>query len=226
MTIDAKLRALSFAQLAPLVPRPPRIMAELGALLSGGDLADVTFTAPDGTSCPAHATILGLRSTTLRALLFGPMAQALPSVRSPPLHAVPGGMDAATFRAVLQFLYTDDEPAADVASLRSLLAAADFLDVARLRDICEAGLHAALAPDNAVAALKLATTLSCRFLRDAALRYTAANAVAVMSSADWPTVSPELAGDVMHTMAVGEPPFEARAQPATGPGAAGAGEGR
>jgi hypothetical protein len=210
MTVRATLRALSFAQLKPVEPRPPMMNAGLGAVLSGGDLADVTFRAPDGEDLPAHATILGLRSTTLRALLLGPMAQALPSVRSPPVHAIPGGMDAATFRSVLRFLYTDDEPDSDVAGMRTLLAAADYLDVPRLREVCLACLHAALAPDNAVATLAVATTLACAsLLRDAALRYIAANVQAVMS-ADWSSLSPELTADVLHTLATGEPPYMAR----------------
>lgn len=188
---------------------------ELAAARLSGDCADVRFTASDGECFPAHACILALRSSTLRALLVGPLAKRQPCMQSPPEFAVPGDIAAGTFRTVLHFLYTDelrDADALDVPALRSLLAAVDFLDVPRLRDICEARLHAALAPDNAVAALKLATALSCLSLRDAALRFIAANVQAVMS-ADWASLPPELVADITHTLAVGEPPCVARTPP-------------
>jgi hypothetical protein len=102
-----------------------------------------------------------------------------------------------------------------VAATRAQLAAADYLNVPRLREVCLARLHLTLAPDNAVAALRLAHMLSCEALRDAALRFIAANAHTVMRSADWSSLPPGLAADVMHTVAVGEPPcIAAEAAPA------------
>ena len=212
VTLTAFLRARSFAQVVPVVPRPPMLSAGLAAALSSGDLADVKFKAPDGSIFSAHAFILGLSSSTLRALLVGPMAQQKPCIGSPPLHAVPGELESGTFKAVLHFLYTEGLPAGtedDLARMRALLSAADYLDLPRLHEVCVARLHAAMAPDNAVETLKVATKVACASLRDATLRYTAAHAQAVLSSADWSSLSPEIAADVMHTMAVGEPPFMA-----------------
>lgn len=227
VTITALMRARSFGELALHMAPAQRFQSKLPEALSSGDLADVMFKASDGEVFAAHAVILGLSSSIFRALLIGPMAQQPPCIRSPPQHAVPGGLDSDTFRAVLHFMYNATLPAGfgdDKAHMRALLAAADYLDLSCLRETCERRLIRDLAPDNVVEALKLATKLSCALMRDFALRYTAANAHAVMSSADWSSLPPELAADVMHTLAVGEPPFMTHAQPAAGAGAVRAGE--
>ena len=226
MTIAVTLRARSFAELKPPEPRLPTLANEIAASFVSCNFADVVFRG-SGKGFRVHSYLLALRSSTLRALLFGPMAQQLPSVRSPPVYDIPGGISAVVFRLVLAFIYTDVTMPSDkhcayfaqyamqhLDGTRELLRAADYLDLPRLRDVMQAQLHSALAPDNAVATLQVAVQLSCHALRDATLRYIAANAQAVVRTPDWATLPPQLVADVMHTITVGEPPAAADEVPA------------
>jgi hypothetical protein len=179
----------------------------------------VVFKVDDGgESIAAHSFVLALRSSTLRASLFGPLAATGAASASQPRELViPGGIGAKAFRRVVWFIYHDALPRhlngspLGVSKLHDLLHAADYLDVPRLRELCAAELHTRLAPDNAVATLKLAHALSCRPLLEASMRFIAADASAVMRAPGWAELSQEqeLMQAVFSTIATGEPPVRA-----------------
>jgi len=234
MVFTAVLRGRSYAQVSVASPSAPSLANLIAASLPApgaelDDSVDVVFKAADGELIGAHSYILALQSSTLRASLRGPLAAAgahrAASTSRPRELDVPEGISAATFRRVLQFMYHDVLPAAadaplSTADLQALLHAADYLDVARLRQLCAAELHTRLAPDNAVETLKLAHAVSCAPLLDAALRYIAANAPAVMRAPGWAELAHEveLMQAVLSTMATGEPPVKI-AVPLQGQGA-------
>jgi hypothetical protein len=224
LVLSISLRSRSFAEVLMPAPRSPLLptliaaaLPVAGAALGGG--VDVVFKAASGERVGAHSLILALRSSTLRASLWGPLAASAPSVLQPRELDMPAGMDAAVLRRVLAFMYTDELPQLEglpLTEVHALLHAADFLDISRLREICAAELHKRLAPDNAVATLKLAHAVSCAPLLDTALRYIAANAPAVMCAPDWAELSQKqaLLQAVLATMATGEPPVLIEVAPA------------
>ena len=227
MVISITLRSRSFSELAAPVVLTPALPALIAKTLpaSGSELADgvdVVFNAA-GERVGAHSYILSLRSSTLRASLWGPLAgSGAPSISQPRELDIPEGIDTATFKRVLAFMYTDAVPDLEmpgflVSSIYALLHAADYLDVPRLRAVCAAELRKRLAPGNAVATLKLAHAMTCTPLLDATLRYIAANAPAVMRAPGWAELSlePGLMQAVVSTMATGKPPAKVP-EPAAG----------
>ena len=221
MVMSVTMRSRSYAELSvPAAPEPSLVSQMAAALPAPGaalaDGVDVMFKAADGQRISAHSFVLALRSSTLRASLWGPLAASHRPQRAAQHREldVPGGLDAAAFRRVVSFMYTDalpdfeGPPAMVTADLHALLHAADYLDVQRLRTGCAAELHKRLAADNAVDTLKLAHALSCGPLLDAALRFIAANAPVVMRTPSWVELDhePGLKDAVLATLATGEPP--------------------
>jgi speckle-type POZ protein len=227
-TVTAALRLPGFeARTNPIAVPAPSLSAGLSALLASGKDADVTLLC-GAERLAAHRLVLCMRSPVFAAQLDdGPLqvdASAVP---------VPPEITPHTLRRLLHFLYTDELEPASPEEATHLLNAADHYAVPRLFAICERTLCAALCVDNAAETLTLADQHSATALKDAALRFVAANAVAVMASAGWAhlvTARPPLVLETMHTMATGAPPLPpARSAPAggaggdAGAGAAGAG---
>ena len=226
LVISGTLRSRCFSDLAVPERRAPSLPALIAAAQpsSGSELsngADLVFKAA-GERIGAHSLIVALRSSTLRASLWGPLAASgAPSVSQPRELDIPEGVDTATFKRVLAFMYTDvvpgcEMPGLSVSEFHALLHAADYLDVPDLREVCHAEVHKRLAPENAVATLKMAHALSCAPLLDATLRYIAANAPAVMRAPGWAELmlEPGLLQAAMSTMANGEPPSVVAEPPA------------
>jgi speckle-type POZ protein len=114
------------------VPQPQPLRSDLhqhlGELLQSKDGADVTFRV-SGESFAAHRVILAARSPVFKAEFFGGMKErssAYVEIRD---------IDAAVFRSMLHFIYTDmapeldgaqdQEPEAAAAMAQHLLVAAD-----------------------------------------------------------------------------------------------------
>jgi speckle-type POZ protein len=108
------------------VPPPSDLHQHLGELLQTSDGADVTFRV-SGESFAAHKIFLAARSPVFKAEFFGGMQEgssASVEIRD---------MEAAVFRAMLHFIYTDmapeldgdQEPEAAAAMAQHLLVAAD-----------------------------------------------------------------------------------------------------
>ncbi len=209
LTVKITLRLNAFEERANPIPLPaPALGADFGALLESGEDTDVTLVC-GGERLAAHALVLRARSPVLAAQLSdGPLradADAVPVLPEITPH---------TLRRLLHFLYTDELEPASAEEASHLLNAADHYDVPRLFAICERMLHHALSADNAAMTLTLADQHSATGLKDAALRFVAANAAAVISTTDWAqlvTARPTLVNDALHTVVTGSPPRPARA---------------
>lgn len=220
LTITVTLRGRSYAELTvPELPEPSLVAEVAAALPAAGaappDGADVVFAA-SGERVWAHSFVLATRSLTLRAALWGPLSHRHAGAAGAPLYReleLPGGVDVSTFRRVLQFMYTDSfpdfatSPLSD-AEISALLQSSDYLGVEHLKVFCMAELQKRLTVDNAVATLQLAHALLCLPLKDAVLRFIAADAHAVMRSPSWAELAQDqaLLQAVMTTLATGEPP--------------------
>jgi speckle-type POZ protein len=131
-------------EVATTVPVPASDLHQhLGELFRSGTGSDVTFLV-SGESFVAHRNILAARSPVLMAEFFGHMME------TSALQVVIEDMEAAVFKAMLHFIYTDTVPELDqeldaVATMaQHLLAAADRYGLHRLKVICESGKSIAI----------------------------------------------------------------------------------
>ncbi|CAO2192168.1 unnamed protein product [Urochloa humidicola] len=155
------------------IPVPaPDIGKHFGALLDSMDGADVSFTI-DGETFRAHRAVLAARSPVFKAELLGSMAEAtMPNIT---LHDIA----PATFRIMLQFLYTDALPAdselGDSPSemMKHLLAAADRYALDRLKLICARKLWEDVSVDSVAATLSFTEMHSCLELKNKCISFFA-----------------------------------------------------
>ncbi|PWZ52078.1 BTB/POZ and MATH domain-containing protein 1 [Zea mays] len=141
----------------PLDLPPSNIGSHLGLLLDSTASSDVTFVV-DGERFAAHRAVLAARSPVFNAQLFGSMADA--TMTSIPLH----GISAATFRAMLRFMYTDACPE-EADDYSDLLAAADRFDLDRLKLLCARKLWNNVSEDTVAVTLICAETYNCPQLK-------------------------------------------------------------
>ncbi|TVU04986.1 hypothetical protein EJB05_48133, partial [Eragrostis curvula] len=150
-----------------LIAVPPSdIGGDLGSLLDRGDGSDVSFVIGEETF-PAHRAMLAARSPVFRAQLHGSMADAtMPCIT---LHDI----NAATFKAMLRFIYTDDLPAdhelnaldSPAEMLHDLLVVADRYALDRLKLLCASKIWDGVSIDNVGDTLCLAETHNCPELK-------------------------------------------------------------
>ncbi|XBI11863.1 hypothetical protein VPH35_138832 [Triticum aestivum] len=140
----------------------------LAELLRSGTGADVTFLVA-GESFAAHKAILAARSPVLMAEFFGQMKERSSH------DAEVKDMEAAVFKAMLHFVYTDtvpelaDETTETVTVMtQHLLAAADRYGLDRLKLICEDRLSGGISVDTAATTLALAEQHDCSLLKASA----------------------------------------------------------
>ncbi|CAO2201075.1 unnamed protein product [Urochloa humidicola] len=170
---------------APRIDVPPSDMLEqLGEVLETGKGADVTFSV-EGDLFPAHKVILAMRSPVFKAELYGEMKE-----NGAAQVIVIDDMGAATFRALLRYIYTDALPAVITSSgdnqdeedndddgeddgirVWELLTAADRYDVQRLKLICERILCQRLHVVNVADTLALADQHHCHTLKDGCIEF-------------------------------------------------------
>ncbi|XP_044431220.1 BTB/POZ and MATH domain-containing protein 1-like [Triticum aestivum] len=150
----------------PVVPSSG-LYHHLGELLRSGTAADVEFIV-SGESLVAHKNILAARSPVLMSEFFGHMREASSRV------VVIEDMEAAAFKAMLHFIYTDTVPAeldghgedeAATSMAQHLLVAADRYGLDSLKLICVNKLFSCITADTAVAILVLADQHNCSQLK-------------------------------------------------------------
>jgi speckle-type POZ protein len=193
------------ARLSPtFAAPPPRLAADLGALLASGAGADVTLLCSDGERLGAHSALLCARSPVFAAQLReGPLQADASAVPVPP------EITPQTLRRLLHFVYTDELEPASHEEATHLLNAADHYGVSRLFAVCERALCGALSVDNAAETLTLADQHGATRLKEEALRFVAKNALAVMATPGWAHLQssrPALITEALHTLAAGAPP--------------------
>ncbi|CAN6200835.1 unnamed protein product [Urochloa humidicola] len=155
---------------------------DLGELLQKGTGSDVTLVV-SGEFFTAHKAILASRSPVFMAEFFGHMKEK----RSPRVEIK--GMEAAVFRAMLHFIYTDSVPELEqpeedgTAIAQHLLVAADMYGIDRLKLICEDKLYDdGINVDTASTILALAEQHGCSHLKAKCIGLIAANLEAAMAT--------------------------------------------
>jgi speckle-type POZ protein len=155
------------------IPVPPSdIGIHLGSLLDRTDGTDMSFTI-DGETFRAHRAVLAARSPVFRAELFGSMAEA--AMTSITLHEIA----PATFKVMLQFIYTDALPREDELGdssteiLQDLLAAADRYALDRLKLMCAQKLWDKVSADTVATILACAETYNCPELKSKCIDFLA-----------------------------------------------------
>jgi speckle-type POZ protein len=128
-----------------------------------------------------------------RAPILADMAEAVPSGSDIPID----GVDPAMFRALLQFIYTDELPMTVnlEADARTLLEVADQFGCSCLKLLAESEVvKAGIKVENAAELLLFADAHCCALLREAAFDYCVAHPSAVRASGGWTQLkkSPEL----------------------------------
>jgi speckle-type POZ protein len=156
-----------------LIPVPPSdIVKHLGILLDTADGTDVAFTV-DGETFHAHRAVLAARSPVFRAELLGSMAEA--TMTHINLHDI----TPATFKVMLQFMYTDSLPGDDelgdapTEMLEHLLAAADRYALDRLKLLCAQKLWDIVSVDTMATTLACAEMYSCLELKQRCIGFFA-----------------------------------------------------
>lgn len=157
------------------IPVPPSdIGKHLGALLDSTDGVDVSFIV-DGETFHAHRAVLAARSPVFRVELLGSMAEA--TMSSITLHDIA----PATFRVMLQFMYTDALPGDDELGdspnemFKHLLAAADRYALDRLKIICAQRLWDNVSVDTVGDALACAEIYNCPELKSKCIEFVVAD---------------------------------------------------
>ncbi|TVU08489.1 hypothetical protein EJB05_41894, partial [Eragrostis curvula] len=166
ITVLKDLKHVTFpSQEEERLPVPPSDMHQhFGELLQSQTGADVTFTV-SGESFAAHKLVLAARSPVFKVEFFGNMEE-----RSSKLVQIED-MEAAVFKAMLHFIYTDkvpeleEEPEAAATMAQHLLAAADRYGLDRLKLICEGKLTFGINVDTAATTLALAEQHNCSLLK-------------------------------------------------------------
>ncbi|KAF8646566.1 hypothetical protein HU200_065788 [Digitaria exilis] len=157
------------------VPVPPsNIGKHIGTLLDGTDGKDVSFLV-DGETFRAHRAVLAARSPVFQAELLGSMAEAaMPCIT---LHDI----SPATFKAMLQFIYTDVLPedhdlGGDPAEMfELLLVAADRFALDRLKLLCAQKLWENVSLDTVGDVLACAEIYNCPELKNKCIEFVVAD---------------------------------------------------
>jgi speckle-type POZ protein len=166
---DDSFKVMCDIALSKFVAVPPSDMRhQYGELLSSGKGADVMFEV-GGETFSAHRCVLAARSSVFMAELFGPMKEHTAArVRI-------DDMDARVFRAMLDFIYTDELPEIDdeeaMEMTQHLLVAADRYDLERLKLICENNLCNYINTKTAASMLTICEQHACYGLRKACFKF-------------------------------------------------------
>ncbi|XP_048540107.1 BTB/POZ and MATH domain-containing protein 1-like [Triticum urartu] len=164
ITVLEELPVATFPPMDVHVTVPPsNLRQNLLELLRRGTGADVLFLV-SGESFAAHRNILASRSAVFMAEFFGGMKKCSQVVEVK-------DMEAAVFKAMLHFIYTDEAPELDqekgavTAMAQHLLAAADRYALDRLKLICQVKLSRGISVHTAATTLASAEQHNCSQLK-------------------------------------------------------------
>jgi speckle-type POZ protein len=174
---------------------------DLGELLGKATGSDVVLVV-SGETFAAHKAILASRSPVFMAQFFGPMKET----RSERVEIM--DMEAAVFRAMLRFIYTDMVPELErqedgVVIAQHLLAAADRYGLDRLKSMCEDKLCDGTRVETAATTLALAEQHGCPKLKARCVEFIAANLDDVMATEGYKhlmTSSPLVLNDLLRAV--------------------------
>ncbi|CAN6293700.1 unnamed protein product [Urochloa humidicola] len=155
------------------IPVPPSNIAwHLEQLLVSEQGADVMFLVEGTTVVHAHKLFLAARSPVLY--------EVATSVASMDSQIRIDGIKAAVFKAVLNFIYTDELPSSgalrdDMGMAGDMLAAAGRYHLERLKAVCQNILAESISTENALNMLKIADQLRCQELKDYCMDYVSSS---------------------------------------------------
>ncbi|CAL5067757.1 unnamed protein product [Urochloa decumbens] len=175
LTVECSITVFRERGLEGAIPVPASdLPRHLGELLRSEAGADVTFAVSSGESFAAHKGVLAVRSPVFMAEFFGHMKEKdaqVVEIRD---------MDAAVFRAMLGFIYTDAVPELDdkapeaaVTLVQHLLVAADVYGLDRLKVMCERRLALGLDVGTVALTLALAEQHNCSRLKAKCIEFIA-----------------------------------------------------
>ena len=157
-----------------VIPVPlSNIGKHMGTLLDSMDGMDVSFVI-GGETFHAHRFVLAARSPVFKAELFGSMVEAT-TMTPITLHEIA----PATFKLMLQFMYTDALPGDEelgntpIKTLWDLLAAADRYALDRLKLLCAQKLWEDVSVDTVASTLACAKMYNCPELKDMCIDFFA-----------------------------------------------------
>ncbi|XP_030534640.1 BTB/POZ and MATH domain-containing protein 3-like [Rhodamnia argentea] len=158
-----------------VVVPPSDIGQGLKALLDSSLGTDIDFVVGDQIF-KAHKVILAARSSVFRAQFFGPISGG--DIKK----LVVEGVDPSIFKAMLEYIYTDQFPdigkiagstshPASTNVVMHLTAAADYYCLDRLRLLCESKLSKHITVDTVVNIIALADRYQLHKLKGACLEF-------------------------------------------------------
>ncbi|KAJ0172786.1 hypothetical protein K1T71_011925 [Dendrolimus kikuchii] len=132
-------------------------------LLSNGLFSDVMMKSGEGTEYKVHKAVLASRSAVLKAHFEHNTTECITNIVESPL-------ESEVLNEVLTFIYSDKAPKVDEIP-EKLLAAADYYQLSRLKNLCEEALHKKLTVENAIETLQLADLHSANTLKQLTLEF-------------------------------------------------------
>ncbi|GLC40320.1 hypothetical protein PLESTB_001597800 [Pleodorina starrii] len=182
---------------------PPCLGADLSGLLQRGEGTDVTLVV-EGEEFKAHKFLLQARSKFFHSLLNNSMREGLEG------RAVVHGIKAPVFKALLHYVYTDNLPdGMDDGNLETemaqhLLAAADQMQLERLRRVCERRLVETVEVESVADTLALADGNHSEELKKVCLDFVGRHLAAVMKTEGYShmvAANPGLQAEILSTVA-------------------------
>ncbi|XP_020264323.1 BTB/POZ domain-containing protein At1g55760 [Asparagus officinalis] len=140
-------------------------LTSLALMLSDAVLADITITASDGGSIPAHRAVLATRSPVFRSMFSHDLKEKSLST----VHISDMSFDAC--RAFLNYIYGDFQAKEFLAHRLALLSAADKYSIDDLKEACHDSLSEDIDAKNVLERLQTAHLYGLSKLKSGCLRY-------------------------------------------------------
>ena len=153
----------------------------LKSLLKKGNFADVSLVV-EGVFIPAHMAVLAARSPVFQAMFEHDLVERAEN------KVEICDIKASVMQELLNFIYTDTAPNADLMAA-DLLIAAEKYDLGRLKLICEQILSRNLTVENVGETLRLADRHNANQLKEKCMYFIRTNADEVSKSLQWKDVA-------------------------------------
>ncbi|XP_075982240.1 speckle-type POZ protein-like [Anticarsia gemmatalis] len=140
-----------------------QLSEDFGNLLLSGLYSDITMKSAENVEYKVHRAVLASRSAVLKANFQYNTTECVTNIIESPF-------ESEILNEVLSYIYTDKAPRVDEIPER-LLAASDYYQLGRLKNLCEEALQKRLTVDNALDTLHLADMHSANTLRQSTLEF-------------------------------------------------------